>query len=122
MVVCILTTESFFFQPGLTIVGGENSRSMDLGIFVRSIEPHGPAHRDGRLHVGDRIISINGQSLEGVGHRVAVDIIKNAPEVVQLIVSQPKSGIYQYHYRIHHRFYEVAPESDFATDRIIFMR
>ncbi|XP_030835107.1 tyrosine-protein phosphatase non-receptor type 13 isoform X4 [Strongylocentrotus purpuratus] len=78
---------------GLTIVGGENSRSLDLGIFVRSIEPHGPAHRDGRLHVGDRIISINGQSLEGVGHRVAVDIIKNAPEVVQLIVSQPKSGL-----------------------------
>ncbi|XP_063969005.1 tyrosine-protein phosphatase non-receptor type 13-like isoform X2 [Lytechinus pictus] len=78
---------------GLTIVGGENSRSLDLGIFVRSIEPHGPAHRDGRLHVGDRIISINGQSLEGVGHRVAVDIIKNSPEVVQLIVSQPKTGL-----------------------------
>ncbi|XP_072164796.1 tyrosine-protein phosphatase non-receptor type 13-like [Diadema setosum] len=77
---------------GLTIVGGENSRSLDLGVFVRSIEPQGPAERDGRLRVGDRIISINGQSLEGVGHRVAVDIIKNAPEVVQLIVSQPKSA------------------------------
>ncbi|XP_022099878.1 tyrosine-protein phosphatase non-receptor type 13-like isoform X2 [Acanthaster planci] len=77
---------------GVTIVGGENSRSLDLGVFIQSVIPGGPADRDGRLHPGDRIISINGQSLEGIGHRVAVDILTNAPATVQLIVSQPRSS------------------------------
>ena len=81
------------FRPkGITIVGGENSRNLDLGIFVQSVIPGGPADLDGRLQPGDRIISINGQSLEGVGHRVAVDILSNAPTTVQLIVSQPRSS------------------------------
>ena len=77
---------------GFTIVGGENSHSMDLGIFVQSITPNGPAEQDGRLQSGDRIISINGQSLEGVSHRIAVDILRGSEGAVQFIVSQPKSS------------------------------
>ena len=65
---------------------------MDLGIFVQSIAPKGPAEQDGRIQPGDRIISINGQSLEGVSHNVAVDILRGADGAVQLIVSQPKSS------------------------------
>ena len=81
-----------FLCLGFTIVGGENSGSMDLGIFVQSITSNGPAEQDGRLQPGDRIISINGQSLEGVSHKVAVDILRGAEGAVQLIVSQPKSA------------------------------
>ena len=61
---------------GLTIVGGENTSSLDLGIFVKSLTPDGPADRDGRIHPGDRVIAINGQSLEGMPHHVAVDLIR----------------------------------------------
>lgn len=73
---------------GLTIVGGESAGKLDLGIFVRSITPGGPADRDGRLRTGDRIISINGQSLEGMPHHRAVELIRESPMVVQMVVSQ----------------------------------
>lgn len=73
---------------GLTIVGGENTGRLDLGIFVRSITPGGPAERDGRVHPGDRIIAINGQSLEGMPHHAAVELIRQSPGKVQLMISQ----------------------------------
>ena len=61
---------------GLIIVGGESTGSLDLGIFVQSVLPGGPAERDGRIHTGDRVIAINGQSLEGVHHHAAIDLIR----------------------------------------------
>ncbi len=61
---------------GLTIVGGDHTGSLDLGIFVKSVTPDGPADRDGRIHPGDRVIAINGQSLEGMPHHVAVDLMR----------------------------------------------
>ncbi|KAL6082214.1 hypothetical protein STEG23_008438, partial [Scotinomys teguina] len=39
---------------------------------------------------GDRLISVNSVSLEGVSHHAAVDILQNAPEDVTLVISQPK--------------------------------
>ncbi len=63
---------------GITIVGGDNTSALDFGIFVKSITPGGPADRDGRIHIGDRIIAINGQSLEGLMHHEAVDMIRKS--------------------------------------------
>ncbi|CAH1247149.1 PTPN13 [Branchiostoma lanceolatum] len=76
---------------GITIVGGETRGKLDLGLFIKSVTPGGPAHRDGRLRPGDRIISVNGRSLEGVNHQGVVEIIKHSPTQVQFIVSQEKS-------------------------------
>ncbi|XP_019644606.1 PREDICTED: tyrosine-protein phosphatase non-receptor type 13-like [Branchiostoma belcheri] len=76
---------------GITIVGGETRGKLDLGLFIKSVTPGGPAHRDGRLRPGDRIISVNGRSLEGVNHQGVVEIIKHSPKQVQFIVSQEKS-------------------------------
>lgn len=73
---------------GVNIVGGENTGGLDLGIFVQSLVPGGPAARDGRLRAGDRIIAINGQSLEGMPHSVAMELIRQSPPTVQLMVSQ----------------------------------
>ncbi|XP_078576215.1 tyrosine-protein phosphatase non-receptor type 13-like isoform X2 [Branchiostoma floridae x Branchiostoma japonicum] len=75
---------------GITIVGGETRGKLDLGLFIKSVTPGGPAHRDGRLRPGDRIISVNGRSLEGVNHQGVVEIIKQSPKQVQFIVSQEK--------------------------------
>ncbi|XP_074647744.1 tyrosine-protein phosphatase non-receptor type 13-like isoform X2 [Tubulanus polymorphus] len=74
---------------GITIVGGENTSRLDLGIFVKSVTPAGPADLDGRVHPGDRIIAINGQSLEGLPHYKAVELIRDSPNPVQLLLSQP---------------------------------
>ena len=78
---------------GVTIVGGENVGALDLGCFVRSVIPGGPADRDGRIRPGDRIIAINGQSVEGVPHHRAVELIRDAPGHVQLMLSQAREPL-----------------------------
>ncbi|XP_075400180.1 tyrosine-protein phosphatase non-receptor type 13 isoform X12 [Tenrec ecaudatus] len=78
---------------GFQIIGGEKMGRLDLGVFISSIIPGGPADLDGCLKPGDRLISVNSVSLEGVSHHAAVDILQNAPEDVTLVISQPKEKI-----------------------------
>ncbi|XP_064225032.1 tyrosine-protein phosphatase non-receptor type 13 isoform X6 [Aotus nancymaae] len=75
---------------GFQIIGGEKMGRLDLGIFISSITPGGPAELDGCLKPGDRLISVNSVSLEGVSHHAAIEILQNAPEDVTLVISQPK--------------------------------
>ncbi|XP_057402699.1 tyrosine-protein phosphatase non-receptor type 13 isoform X6 [Balaenoptera acutorostrata] len=78
---------------GFQIIGGEKMGRLDLGIFISSITPGGPADLDGCLKPGDRLISVNSVSLEGVSHHAAIEILQNAPEDVTLVISQPKAKI-----------------------------
>ncbi|XP_027456324.2 tyrosine-protein phosphatase non-receptor type 13 isoform X10 [Zalophus californianus] len=83
---------------GFQIIGGEKMGRLDLGVFISSITPGGPADLDGclkpgTLHLGDRLISVNSVSLEGVSHHAAIEILQNAPEDVTLVISQPKEKI-----------------------------
>ncbi|XP_036384166.1 tyrosine-protein phosphatase non-receptor type 13 isoform X2 [Megalops cyprinoides] len=80
---------------GFQIVGGENSGRMDLGTFVSSITPGGPADLNGCLKPGDRLISVNDVNLEGLPHDSAVKILQNTPDDVTLVVSQPKERLYE---------------------------
>nr|XP_035952673.1 tyrosine-protein phosphatase non-receptor type 13 isoform X10 [Halichoerus grypus] len=75
---------------GFQIIGGEKMGRLDLGVFISSITPGGPADLDGCLKPGDRLISVNSVSLEGVSHHAAIEILQNAPEDVTLVISQPK--------------------------------
>nr|XP_047925213.1 FERM and PDZ domain-containing protein 2 isoform X2 [Anser cygnoides] len=75
---------------GFVIIGGENVGKLDLGIFIASIIPGGPADRAGNIKPGGRLISVNNISLEGVSFNTAVKIIQNSPDEVELIISQPK--------------------------------
>ncbi|XP_062436432.1 FERM and PDZ domain-containing protein 2 [Rhea pennata] len=75
---------------GFVIIGGENVGKLDLGIFIASIIPGGPADRAGNIKPGGRLISVNSISLEGVSFNTAVKIIQNSPDEVELIISQPK--------------------------------
>nr|XP_044998504.1 tyrosine-protein phosphatase non-receptor type 13 isoform X9 [Jaculus jaculus] len=78
---------------GFQILGGEKMGRLDLGVFISSITPGGPADLDGCLKPGDRLISVNSVSLEGVSHHAAIEILQNAPEDVTLVISQPKEKI-----------------------------
>ncbi|KAL4617322.1 tyrosine-protein phosphatase non-receptor type 13 isoform X9 [Arapaima gigas] len=80
---------------GFQIVGGENSGRTDLGTFVSSITPGGPADINGTLKPGDRLISVNGANLEGIPHDAAVEILQSTPDDVTLVVSQPKERLYE---------------------------
>ncbi|XP_060635261.2 tyrosine-protein phosphatase non-receptor type 13 isoform X5 [Anolis sagrei] len=77
---------------GFQITGGEKTGKLDLGIFIHSITPGGPADLEGSLKPGDRLISVNNVSLEGVSHHTALEIMEHAPEDVTLVISQPKEG------------------------------
>lgn len=59
---------------GFNIRGGIDIPHLpeDPGIFVAKIRENGTAACDGRLKEGDKIIEINGHSLEGVTHNEAV--------------------------------------------------
>lgn len=60
----------------------------DSGIFVTKIREDGAAFLDGRLREGDKILEINGFSLDRVTHNEAVQHFVNAGETVTLRVLQ----------------------------------
>ncbi|XP_051481021.1 inaD-like protein isoform X2 [Apus apus] len=63
---------------GISIAGGKGSLLGDIPIFIAMIQATGVAARTQRLRVGDRIVSINGQPLDGLSHADAVNLLKNA--------------------------------------------
>ncbi|XP_022248500.1 partitioning defective 3 homolog isoform X4 [Limulus polyphemus] len=69
---------------GIHVVPDYDSNGRDMGLVVQGVEPGGRIDRDGRLHIGDRIVDINGQSLLHVSFKKAQEIFKDAlrdPEI-----------------------------------------
>jgi len=73
---------------GFNIKGGKDMQLLkgDDGIYVAKIKPDGAAAIDGQLKVGDRILEVNGQSLESVKHEVAVSTFVKAGASVTMVV------------------------------------
>ncbi|XP_036006372.1 synaptojanin-2-binding protein-like [Fundulus heteroclitus] len=73
---------------GFNILGGVDQpcRMDDNGIYVSKIKEDGAAALDGRLREEDKIIAINGVSLENRTHREVVDLFRTAGENVELRV------------------------------------
>ncbi|XP_078356362.1 tyrosine-protein phosphatase non-receptor type 13-like isoform X2 [Oculina patagonica] len=67
---------------GLNIIGG-----IELGgIYVKTMAPEGPASLSGKINIGDRILEINGHSLEGLSRQEAVNILRTAPHVCTMLI------------------------------------
>ncbi|KAJ0016346.1 hypothetical protein NQD34_014636, partial [Periophthalmus magnuspinnatus] len=94
-VICVTLKKDPKVGLGIVIVGEDTVGRYDLGIFVASIVPGGPADKDGRIRTGGRLISLNNISLEGVTFSEAAEVMHSSPEEVQLIVSQPKGALKQ---------------------------
>ena len=71
---------------GFSIVGGFGSPHGNLPIYIKTVFERGAAAADGRLKRGDRIVSVNGQSLEGATHEQAVSVLKNSKGTIVLKV------------------------------------
>ncbi|KAK5870539.1 hypothetical protein PBY51_003479 [Eleginops maclovinus] len=72
---------------GIQITGGRGSKRSPHGIIIAHVEKAGAIHRDGRLHAGDELLMINGQSLVGLTHQEAVGILRSTTGLVQLVVA-----------------------------------
>ncbi|XP_077288183.1 scribble planar cell polarity protein isoform X1 [Arctopsyche grandis] len=75
---------------GLSIAGGRGStpyRGDDDGIFISRVTPAGPAHNAG-LRVGDKVVSVNGNSVIDVDHYFAVEVLKASGPTLCLIVTR----------------------------------
>ena len=53
---------------------------------MKNVFSKGAAAENGQLKRGDQILSVNGQSLEGLNHEEAVNILKNAKGSVTMSV------------------------------------
>ncbi|XP_076156388.1 partitioning defective 3 homolog [Alosa pseudoharengus] len=78
-------------------VKGNRSREThnDLGIFVKSIINGGAACKDGRLHVNDQLIAVNGESLLGTTNQDAMETLRrsmstegNKRGMIQLMIAR----------------------------------
>uniref|UniRef100_A0A336LYR4 CSON005523 protein n=1 Tax=Culicoides sonorensis TaxID=179676 RepID=A0A336LYR4_CULSO len=80
---------------GFSIAGGKGHapfRDDCDGIFISRITEGGIAERDGKLAVGDRVTLINGVDVREVSHDYAVQLLKDSPRFVRLIVERELRG------------------------------
>ncbi|XP_015209891.2 protein scribble homolog isoform X21 [Lepisosteus oculatus] len=76
---------------GFSIAGGKGStpyHTGDTGIFISRIAEGGAAHRDGTLHVGDRVITINGVDMTEARHDQAVTLLTGTSPTITLLVER----------------------------------
>ncbi|XP_072227811.1 tyrosine-protein phosphatase non-receptor type 13 isoform X2 [Leuresthes tenuis] len=69
---------------GISVTGGVNTTVRHGGIYVKGLIPKGAAELDGRIQKGDRVVAVNGKTLEGATHQQAVDALRNTGQTVQL--------------------------------------
>ena len=76
---------------GIHIAGGADAplEGVDgFGIYITNITAGGAAHMDGRLLVGDELVEVCGQTLEGATHAEAVALLQASSKTVELAVTR----------------------------------
>ncbi|KAL3972151.1 splicing factor 4 [Sarotherodon galilaeus] len=73
---------------GISIAGGKGSlpyKDHDEGIFISRVTEGGPSEKAG-IHVGDRLLEVNGISMQGATHHEAVSALRNAGSCIKMKV------------------------------------
>uniref|UniRef100_A0A8C8G9M9 Multiple PDZ domain protein n=1 Tax=Oncorhynchus tshawytscha TaxID=74940 RepID=A0A8C8G9M9_ONCTS len=70
---------------GITIAGYVGDKhSEPSGIFVKSITKDSAVEQDGRIHVGDQIIAVDGNNIQGYTNQQAVEVLRHTSQTVHL--------------------------------------
>uniref|UniRef100_A0A3P9M625 Membrane-associated guanylate kinase, WW and PDZ domain-containing protein 3 n=1 Tax=Oryzias latipes TaxID=8090 RepID=A0A3P9M625_ORYLA len=76
---------------GFSLRGGTEYK---MGLYILRLAEDGPAQMDGRIHVGDEIVEINGEPARGISHTRAIDLIQAGGNKVVLLL-RPGAGLAQ---------------------------
>uniref|UniRef100_A0A674PDP8 Membrane-associated guanylate kinase, WW and PDZ domain-containing protein 3 n=1 Tax=Takifugu rubripes TaxID=31033 RepID=A0A674PDP8_TAKRU len=74
---------------GFSLRGG---KEYNMGLFILRLAEEGPALKDGRIHVGDQIVEINGEATQGITHTRAIELIQAGGNNVHLLL-RPGQGL-----------------------------
>ncbi|XP_068607683.1 membrane-associated guanylate kinase, WW and PDZ domain-containing protein 3-like [Brachionichthys hirsutus] len=74
---------------GFSLRGG---KEYNMGLFILRLADDGPALKDGRIHVGDQIVEINGEATQGITHTRAIELIQAGGSKVHLRL-RPGQGL-----------------------------
>ncbi|XP_034019902.1 multiple PDZ domain protein isoform X2 [Thalassophryne amazonica] len=70
---------------GITIAGYVGDKNLEpSGIFVKSITKDSAVDHDGRIHVGDQIIAVDGVNIQGYTNQQAVEVLRHTGQTVHL--------------------------------------
>uniref|UniRef100_A0A673CWE0 Multiple PDZ domain protein n=1 Tax=Sphaeramia orbicularis TaxID=375764 RepID=A0A673CWE0_9TELE len=70
---------------GITIAGYVGDKNSEpSGIFVKSITKDSAVDQDGRIHVGDQIIAVDGINIQGYTNQQAVEVLRHTGQTVHL--------------------------------------
>uniref|UniRef100_A0A671WV42 Multiple PDZ domain crumbs cell polarity complex component n=1 Tax=Sparus aurata TaxID=8175 RepID=A0A671WV42_SPAAU len=70
---------------GITIAGYVGDKNSEpSGIFVKSITKDSAVDQDGRIHVGDQIIAVDGVNIQGYTNQQAVEVLRHTGQTVHL--------------------------------------
>ncbi|XP_055084936.1 multiple PDZ domain protein isoform X2 [Periophthalmus magnuspinnatus] len=70
---------------GITIAGYVGDKNAEpSGIFVKSITKDSAVDQDGRIHVGDQIIAVDGVNIQGYTNQQAVEVLRHTGQTVHL--------------------------------------
>uniref|UniRef100_A0A8C9ZXK9 Multiple PDZ domain crumbs cell polarity complex component n=1 Tax=Sander lucioperca TaxID=283035 RepID=A0A8C9ZXK9_SANLU len=70
---------------GITIAGYVGDKNAEpSGIFVKSITKGSAVDQDGRIHVGDQIIAVDGVNIQGYTNQQAVEVLRHTSQTVHL--------------------------------------
>lgn len=79
---------------GFSIAGGSDfpTQEGDSSIYITMLIEHGAGAADGRLRVGDKLVEVNGQSMQNITHDAAVRILQTSPQQVRIVVARLPEG------------------------------
>ncbi|XP_012136512.2 PDZ domain-containing protein big bang isoform X2 [Megachile rotundata] len=89
VIVVLLHKENHAGSVGITLAGGSDCEIKE--ITVHRVLAHSIADKDGRVQRGDRILSINGRSTQGLTHRESIAVLKQPRSEVVLVVSRART-------------------------------